>query len=140
MKSRRAASSSGEEKVTASGRRPSEYAPSLRNVATCTLRCVPGPTLGPITSTTPNAAPTATVRRNRVLDFAAGVADGGHVVVGGGQAEQFVPDAAAGEQGDVPGGLEPGDDIGGELAVGHGRSWFVARHALARAGDAFGSR
>ncbi len=57
VKSRLSASSRGEEKVTASGCRPSMYAPSDRNVATS--NCRPSS----ITQITPKCAPTATVFR-----------------------------------------------------------------------------
>jgi hypothetical protein len=43
----------------------------------------------------------------------------GDVVVGRGQAEEFVAHAAAGEQGFEPRGPEATDDVLGELAVGH---------------------
>ena len=45
---------------------------------------------------------------------------GGDVVVVRGQAEQLVPDTPAGPQGAEPGPPEFLDDVGGELAVGHG--------------------
>jgi len=58
VKSRRAASLGASAYVTSSGRRLSEYAPSVRNVATSIVRDRRR------TSITPNAAPTSLARGN----------------------------------------------------------------------------
>jgi hypothetical protein len=71
VKSRRAASNSGELNVTDSGRRPSMYAPSLRKVATSTS--MPDP-CGPSTRTTPKETPTGTVLRPKRAITCSGVA------------------------------------------------------------------
>jgi hypothetical protein len=156
VKSRRRTSSSALAVYrTPSGWRPSEYAPSERNVATSVTTCgganfasttslrelselpdsasMAPPASPPVaTSTTPKRAPTAKVRGN-ICSTTSGVAAGCHVVVLGLAAQQQIAHAAARKIRLIAGGAQLGHDPQGriELARGgqHGNS-IVTRAAV----------
>ena len=97
-----------EPKCTALGRRPSTYASSERNVATSKR----APSLD-APGSTPNCAPTGTVRRKSAR-HRLGRRAGRDVVVARLAAEQAVADAAAREVRLVAGGAQPPDDVSRE--------------------------